>query len=65
MGFSRQNYWCGLPWPLPGDLPDPGTGPTFLMSPELAVGSLPLVPPGKPALPPCAALSRSVLPDSL
>ena len=27
MGFSRQEYWCGLPFPPPGDLPDPGIGP--------------------------------------
>ena len=38
MGFSRQKHWSALPCPLPGDLPDPG----------MRVGSLPLVPPGKP-----------------
>ena len=27
MGFSRQEYWSGLPFPSPGDLPDPGQGP--------------------------------------
>ena len=27
MGFSRQGYWSGLPFPSPGDLPDPGTEP--------------------------------------
>ena len=27
MGFSRQEYWSGLPWPPPGDLPDPGIEP--------------------------------------
>ena len=27
MGFSRQEYWSGLPFPLPGDLPDPGIKP--------------------------------------
>ena len=37
MGFSRQEYWSGLPCPPPGDLPDPGIEPTFLMSPALAV----------------------------
>ena len=36
MGFSRQEYWNGLPFPPPGDLPDPGTEPTSLMSPALA-----------------------------
>ena len=34
MGFSKQDYWNGLPFPLPGDLPDPGIEPTSLMSPE-------------------------------
>ena len=36
MEFSRQEYWSGLPFPTPGDLPDPGIKPTFLVSPELA-----------------------------
>ena len=35
-GFSRQEYWSGLPCPPPGDLPDPGTGLVFLVSPALA-----------------------------
>ena len=35
MGFSRQEYWSGLPCPPPGDLPDPGIKPTSLMSPAL------------------------------
>ena len=35
MGFSRQEYWSGLPYPLPGDLPHPGTEPK---SPALAGG---------------------------
>ena len=39
MGFSRQEYWSGLPFPSPGDLPDPGMEPG---SPALQVGSLPL-----------------------
>ena len=38
MGFSRQQYWSGLPCPLPGYLPDPGIEPTSLMSPALADG---------------------------
>ena len=38
MGFSRQEYWSGLPGPPPGDLPDPGIEPSFLMSPALAGG---------------------------
>ena len=36
MGFSRQEYWSGLPFPSPGDLPDPGIEPVSLMSPGLA-----------------------------
>ena len=35
-GFSRQEYWSGLPHPPPGDLPDPGTEPASLVSPVLA-----------------------------
>ena len=36
MGFSRQEYWSGLPCPSPGDLPDAGIEPASLMSPDLA-----------------------------
>ena len=36
LGFSRQEYWSGLPCPSPGDLPDPGIEQESLMSPELA-----------------------------
>ena len=39
MGFPRQEYWSGLPFPSPGDLPDSGIEPT---SPTLQVDSLPL-----------------------
>ena len=39
MRFSRQEYWSGLPFPSPGDLPDPGTEP---VSPAWQVDSLPL-----------------------
>ena len=47
-GFSRQEYWSGLPGPPPGELPDPGIEPTSLMSPAFPqVGSLRLAPPGK------------------
>ena len=38
MGFSRQGYWSGLPFPSPGDLPDPGIEPG---SPALQADSLP------------------------
>ena len=37
VGFSRQEYWSGLPFPPLGDLPDPGIKPTSLKSPTLAV----------------------------
>ena len=36
MGFSRQEYWSGLPCPPPGDLPNPGMEPASLLSPILA-----------------------------
>ena len=36
MGFPRQQQWSGLPFPPPGDLPDPGIEPTSLTSPALA-----------------------------
>ena len=49
MGFSRQEYWSGLPCPPPGDLPNPGIKPASFKSPALAGEFfIPLVPPGKP-----------------
>ena len=47
MEFSRQEYWSGLPFPSPGDLPDPGIEPG---SPALQIDALPSEPPGKPTL---------------
>ena len=47
MGFSRQEYWSGLPFPSPGDLPNPGTGPISLKSLALVSSTLPLGPSGK------------------
>ena len=47
MGFSRQEYWSRLPFPSPGDLPDPGIEPG---SPTLHADSLPSGPSGKPWL---------------
>ena len=44
MGFPRQEYWIGLPFPSPGDLPDPGIEPT---SPALAGRFFTTEPPGK------------------
>ena len=46
--YSRREHRSGLPFPPPGDLPDPGMGPASFTSPALQVGSLPLTPPGKP-----------------
>ena len=54
MGFSRQEYWSGLPCPPPGDLPNPGTEPR---SPGLQADSLPSEPPGKPKNPGVGGLS--------
>ena len=47
MGFSRQEYWNGLPFPSPRDLPDPGFKPR---SPALQVDSLPTEPQAKPSI---------------
>ena len=47
MGFPRQKYWNGLPFPSPGDLPDPGIE---LVSPALAGGFFTTEPPGKPTV---------------
>ena len=49
MGFPRREQWSGLPCPPPGDLPESGIKPTVLMTPALADGFLPLMPPGKPS----------------
>ena len=43
MGFSRQEYWSGLPFPFPGDLSDPGIE---TRSPALQADALPSEPPG-------------------
>ena len=45
LGFSRQEYWSGLPSPSPGDLPDPGIEPR---PPALLADALTSEPPGKP-----------------
>ena len=45
MEFSRQEYWSGLPFPSPGDFPNPGIEAG---SPALQADSLPTEPPGKP-----------------
>ena len=48
MGFSRQEYWRGLPFPPPGDLPDPGIKPASLVSLALAGRFFTTELPGKP-----------------
>ena len=49
IGFSRQRYWSGLPFPFPGDLPEPVIEPSSLASPALAGRDyLPLSPLGSP-----------------
>ena len=48
IGFSRQEYWSGVPFPLPEDLPDPGIKPESLCLLHWQVDSLPKAPPGKP-----------------
>ena len=45
MGFSRQEYWSGLPFPSPGNLPNPGIEPE---SPTVQADTLTSEPPGKP-----------------
>ena len=57
MGFSKQEYWSGLPFPSPGDLPDPGIEPK---SPALLADSLPPELQGRSNV--VAALPREVLP---
>ena len=54
MEFSRQEYWNGLPFPSPGDLPDPGIKPG---SPALWADALPSEPPGNP----CVFLENFIL----
>ena len=53
MGFSRQEYWGGLPFPSPGDLPNPGIKPG---SSALQVDSLPSEPSGKPPTSQCKSI---------
>ena len=61
MGFPRQEYWSGLPFPSPGDLPDPGIEPS---SPALAGRFFTIEPPGNPlvTLTKCFIFLTSVFP---
>ena len=54
MGFSRQEYWSGLPFPSPGDLPNPGTEPR---SPALQADASPSELPRKPK---CKQVARAI-----
>ena len=56
MGFSRQEYWSGLPFPSPGDLPNPRVEPGF---PALQVDSVLSKPLGKPIIVVFAVLGLS------
>ena len=57
MGFSRQEYWSGLPFPSPGDLPDPGIEPG---SPAFQADAVTSEPPGNPQLYRKAAVSKAL-----
>ena len=48
IGFSQQEYWSGLPFPSPGDLPNPETEPASPAAPALAGRFFTTEPPGKP-----------------
>ena len=50
MGFSRKEYWSGLPFPSSGGVQSHGLNPCFLCFLHWQMGSLPLVSPGKPYL---------------
>ena len=58
MGFSREEYWNGFPFPSPGDLPDPGIEPG---STALHVDSLPSELTGKPTA--CYSLEKAQMPQ--
>ena len=57
MAFSRQEYWSGLPFPPPEDLPDPGIEPMSPVTPAQGGTFFITVPPGKPQL--------QIIPDSI
>ena len=71
MGFSGQEYWSGLPFPSPGDLPNPGIKPYLLCTLHWQAGSLPVaslgflgdpnVQPGLRTIPPGEAEAKGVL----
>ena len=64
LGFPRQEYWSGLPFPPSGDLPDPGIKPESPVTPTFwQVDSLPLEPHGKPQMTVPRASHPSSLPN--
>ena len=60
LGFSRQEYWNGLPCPPPGDLPNPKIECMLLCLLHWQMGSLSLLPPGKPQSVSCLVVSDSL-----
>ena len=60
MGFSKQEYWSGLPFALPGDVHDSKTEPASPVSPTLQAGSLPAEPLGKPIRSICFAANGKI-----
>ena len=62
MRFSRQGYWSGLPFPSPGDLPNPGIE---LWSPALQADALPPEPPGKQLVVLIKQINRKLLEQHL
>ena len=60
VGFSRREHWSGLPWPPPGNLPNPGMKPTSLMSPALAGRFFTTRPPGKLSWGCCCSVVQSL-----
>ena len=50
MEFSKQEYWSGLPFPTPGNLPNPGIKPTYSASPVLTGRFLTTAPAGQPSM---------------
>ena len=63
MGFPRQEYWSGLPFPPPGDHPDAGIKPLFPASPALAGRFFTTVPPAKPCQ--LKTVTRYLVPQEL
>ena len=61
MGFSRQEYWSGLPFPSPGDLPNPGIK---RRSPTWQADALSSEPPGKTSGKPTLILHYNVIPST-